>query len=255
MSTSQPSSTVRCSLPPRASAIRRYMWTCVLTICLLFADYVCTVCVDGQPISLGLWDTAGQEEYDRLRPLSYPNTDVFLLCFSLVSRASYENVQYRWLPEVRLHCPGVKIILVGLKQDLRGDAEVLRTLRSKGHEPISSDDGLQLATKIGASRYVECSALTQKGLRRSSTRPSELWSHQPPPRKRIKEAGRASCALLYMGGGCEMCRGYSLNTERPKTSVQLHVDTSCSMVSAGIQAMALSGDPQELSSLIMCVYF
>jgi GTPase SAR1 family protein len=59
----------------------------------------------------------------------------------------------------------VKIILVGLKQDLRGDAEVLRTLRSKGHEPISSDDGLQLATKIGASRYVECSALTQKGLK------------------------------------------------------------------------------------------
>ena len=137
----------------------------MLTICLLFADYVCTVCVDGQPISLGLWDTAGQEEYDRLRPLSYPNTDVFLLCFSLVSRASYENVQYRWLPEVRLHCPGAKIILVGLKQDLRGDAEVLRTLRSKGHEPISSDDGLQLATKIGASRYVECSALTQKGLK------------------------------------------------------------------------------------------
>ena len=49
--------------------------------------------VDGKTISLGLWDTAGQEDYDRLRPLSYPQTDVFLICFSLVSPPSYENVR------------------------------------------------------------------------------------------------------------------------------------------------------------------
>lgn len=49
--------------------------------------------VDGKPISLGLWDTAGQEDYDRLRPLSYPQTDVFLICFSIVSRASFDNVK------------------------------------------------------------------------------------------------------------------------------------------------------------------
>jgi Ras-related C3 botulinum toxin substrate 1 len=48
--------------------------------------------VDGKPISLGLWDTAGQEDYDRLRPLSYPQTDVFLVCFSIVSPPSYDNV-------------------------------------------------------------------------------------------------------------------------------------------------------------------
>ena len=39
--------------------------------------------VDGVAVSLGLWDTAGQEDYDRLRPLSYPQTDVFLICFSV----------------------------------------------------------------------------------------------------------------------------------------------------------------------------
>lgn len=58
-----------------------------------FDNYTCSLTVDQQPISLGLWDTAGQEEYDRLRPLSYPQTDVFLVCFSVVSPPSFDNVK------------------------------------------------------------------------------------------------------------------------------------------------------------------
>ena len=68
---------------------------------------------DGVPVSLGLWDTAGQEDYDRLRPLSYPQTDVFLICFSVVSPSSFENVTSKWCPEIKHHCADAPILLVG----------------------------------------------------------------------------------------------------------------------------------------------
>jgi len=131
----------------------------------VFDNYSANVMVDGKPINLGLWDTAGQEDYDRLRPLSYPQTDVFLVAFSLISKASYENVKQKWFPELKHHCPGVPMILVGTKMDLRSDDNTLQKLREKGQNPISPEEGQQMARDIGAVRYLECSALTQKGLK------------------------------------------------------------------------------------------
>ena len=59
----------------------------------MFDNYAVTVMIGGEPYTLGLFDTAGQEDYDRLRPLSYPQTDVFLVCFSVVTPSSFENVR------------------------------------------------------------------------------------------------------------------------------------------------------------------
>lgn len=78
-----------------------------------FDNYSAPMQVDTIQVSLGLWDTAGQEDYDRLRPLSYPQTDVFLICFSVASPSSFENVTSKWYPEIKHHCPDAPIILVG----------------------------------------------------------------------------------------------------------------------------------------------
>ena len=73
-----------------------------------------------------MWDTAGQEDYDRLRPLSYPDTDVILMCFSVDSPDSLENIPEKWTPEVKHFCPNVPIILVGNKKDLRNDPATIK---------------------------------------------------------------------------------------------------------------------------------
>ena len=131
----------------------------------VFDNYSANVMVDGKPINLGLWDTAGQEDYDRLRPLSYPQTDLFMICFSLTSPSSFENVKSKWVQEVNHHCPGVPMMLVGTKLDLRDDQETIMRLAEKGLSPISFETGQKLAKEIKAVKYLECSALTQKNLK------------------------------------------------------------------------------------------
>merc|ERR1711887_469843 len=131
----------------------------------VFDNYSAPMVCDGVPVSLGLWDTAGQEDYDRLRPLSYPQTDVFLICFSVVSPSSFENVTSKWCPEIKHHCADAPILLIGTKIDLREDKETLQILAENGQAPIKREQGQKLANKIRAVKYLECSALTQRGLK------------------------------------------------------------------------------------------
>ncbi|KPP60407.1 transforming protein RhoA-like [Scleropages formosus] len=116
-------------------------------------------------VELALWDTAGQEDYDRLRPLSYPDTDVILMCFSIDSPDSLENIPEKWTPEVKHFCPNVPIILVGNKKDLRNDEHTRRELAKMKQEPVKLEEGRDMANRIGAFGYVECSAKTKDGVR------------------------------------------------------------------------------------------
>jgi len=131
----------------------------------VFDNYSANVMVDGKPINLGLWDTAGQEDYDRLRPLSYPQTDVFLVCFSVISNSSFENVKTKWVPEIQHHAPNVPILLVGTKSDLRKDDNTIKQLNSRQQSMVEVDAAQRMAKEIGAVNFLECSALTQEGLK------------------------------------------------------------------------------------------
>jgi Ras family protein A len=131
----------------------------------VFENYVADIEVDSKQVELALWDTAGQEDYDRLRPLSYPDTDVILMCFSIDSPDSLENIPEKWTPEVRHFCPSVPIILVGNKKDLRGDHATIRELNKMKQSPVTYEEGAAMADKIGAYGYMECSARTKEGVR------------------------------------------------------------------------------------------
>ena len=108
---------------------------------------------------------AGQEDYDRLRPLSYPDTDVILMCFSIDSPDSLENIPEKWTPEVRHFCPTVPIVLVGNKKDLRYDDTTRKDLAKAKQEPVKTEEGRVMSEKIGAYTYLECSAKTNEGVR------------------------------------------------------------------------------------------
>ncbi|KAG2186349.1 hypothetical protein INT43_002787 [Umbelopsis isabellina] len=125
----------------------------------VFDTYVHNIQIDGKTIELALWDTAGQEEYERIRFHSYSRANVVLVAFAIDTRDSLENVTSEWIEEVNERCPDVPIILVGLKKDLR-PVNITRNDRDFVH----SKDAEIVASSIGARDYVECSSLTGEGV-------------------------------------------------------------------------------------------
>ncbi|OLL22143.1 GTP-binding protein rho3 [Neolecta irregularis DAH-3] len=120
----------------------------------VFENYVHETHIDNQTLELSLWDTAGQEEFDRLRALSYSDTFVIMACFAVDSLSSLENISARWIKEITDNCEGVQVVLVALKCDLRGGEE----------KCITYEEGLACASRINAARYLECSAKENKGV-------------------------------------------------------------------------------------------
>ncbi|KAF5446100.1 hypothetical protein F2P56_031756 [Juglans regia] len=158
----------------------------------VFDNFSANVMVDGKTVNLGLWDTAGQEDYNRLRPLSYRGADIFLLCFSLISRPSFENIAKKWVPELRHYAPSVPIVLVGTKLDLREDEQF--QLNYPGACTISTKQGEELKRQVGAIAYIECSSKTQQNLKAVFDTSIKLVL-DPPKSKKPKRKQR-TCIFL-----------------------------------------------------------
>lgn len=127
-----------------------YDWEYIPSV---FDNYLMELQVNGKPLSLGLWDTSGQEFYDRLRPISYANTDFYLLVFNLVSPISLQNIVCKWWPEINRHAPNAKCILVGTH------TEEIQPEKPRIDEQIMA---LKVAIKIKALDYLECSVFDRK---------------------------------------------------------------------------------------------
>ncbi|KAJ5076524.1 hypothetical protein M0811_06104 [Anaeramoeba ignava] len=130
----------------------------------VFDNYRYDFNISGKNITLEFWDPTGGEDFDRIRRLYYPETNVFLLFFSITAPYSYENIRQKWVPEIKQYLPNAKMILIGTKSDLRFDKETQEKLKSKNLDFITHEQGIVLAKKICASKYIEISSLTQKGL-------------------------------------------------------------------------------------------
>ncbi|KAG6005286.1 hypothetical protein E4U21_000261 [Claviceps maximensis] len=168
----------------------------------VFENYVHDIFVDSVHIELSLWDTAGQEEFDRLRSLSYDDTDLIMLCYSVDSKDSLENVESKWVGEIADNCPGVKLVLVALKCDLRekggddedGDDNTAPPEAASNERPsgplIEYDKGLEVAKRIGASRYLECSAMKNRGVNEAFTEAARVALSVK------KEREESSCTVM-----------------------------------------------------------
>lgn len=145
----------------------------------------------GRHVELALWDTAGQESFDCLRPISYPDTNVILLCYSVDNADSFENLQEKWLAEVKHFCGDVPILLIGNKSDLRTNKLAQKEVALNGGQMVDQSAAEEYASRIGAAAHYECSAKTRENVQavfEAATRAALLW--EKPKKRRMK------CALL-----------------------------------------------------------
>ncbi|CAF0812873.1 unnamed protein product [Rotaria sordida] len=133
----------------------------------VFDNYSVTVMINNEPYTLALFDTAGQTGFELMRAFSYTNTDVFLVCFSVMSPASFNNALKVWINEIRQSSStrSAPFVLVGTKIDLRTNLADIELLAKSKQKPITREQGEHAAKEYGAYGYIECSALTQENLK------------------------------------------------------------------------------------------
>ncbi|KAL3831906.1 hypothetical protein ACJMK2_023600 [Sinanodonta woodiana] len=113
-------------------------------------------------IQMSIWDTSGDAGYDRVRPLSYTDADLVIICFSVGNPDSLHNIVSKWHPEVREHCPVQPIMVVGCGTDMRTDNKVIQKLERRSQTPVTYEQALKVAKQIEALVYSEVSAKTSE---------------------------------------------------------------------------------------------
>lgn len=183
----------------KSAALHAFVHRCFPTECLPTAlDHKETLMHwNGETVYLNLWDTPGSSSYDALRPFAYPQADVVLICFALDNRESLVNVEQKWAPEIREFLPKVPIVLVGNKQDLRdtGPQFLCKVDAVPSTKSIVSGfEGEAMLECIGASAYVECSALMDQGLEDVFGAAIEAAMKHKPPKKKYR--CRSCCCTI-----------------------------------------------------------
>ena len=120
-----------------------------------------------------------------MRTFSYTNTDVFLVCFSVMSPTSFNNALKMWIDEIRQSSTSrtAPFVLVGTKADLRTSTADVELLAKSKQKPITREQAERAAKEYGAYAYIECSALTQENLKETFDT-AILAALTPPPSKR-----------------------------------------------------------------------
>jgi small GTP-binding protein len=165
-------------------------------VATVFDNYSCNVTVNNQQVTLNLADTAGQEDFESLRTLCYPGTNVYLCVFSVNDRSSFDNIGSKWMKELMdknktKDSLGVPVIICGNKVDLRGSEAC-----------VSKDEGLALQRQMAAAygsiapsiHYMECSALKSTGLKEVFD--LAIKSHLQAAYAKKKNAKGGKCSIL-----------------------------------------------------------
>nr|KAF6438875.1 ras-like protein family member D [Molossus molossus] len=155
--------------------------------------------IKGKPVNLQIWDTAGQVDYDRLRPLFYPDASVLLLCFDVTSPHSFDNIYNRWYPEVNHFCKEVPIVVVGCKTDLRKDRSLVKQLWKKKLEPVTYH---RVGAQPRARRWRGPWAQWPTSSARRGSRTTSRRSSRRPPRWPSAAAAATSGGALPAASAC-----------------------------------------------------
>lgn len=153
----------------------------------VFDNFSTNAVVDGQSINLNLWDTAGQEEYDRLRLLSYPQTDVVIICYNIMNKDSLNNVSAKWILEVKEHIPNRPILLIGTQKDRRDENP-----GDNKPKTCTTAEGQRCADELKLEKFMETSALKDREGLKEVFDEACRQALSPPTKKKP----RGPCAIL-----------------------------------------------------------